>query len=133
MPTSFGGADDFGFKKNINFQETLRKMVEVTMARGVLLPFLEQLQQAIAQQQKGQTILVAAELLKRIRRYSQLIPTDVFAETEAMITALIKALSTTDETERRQAMLIVEQWHDSKPKVILDMPKFRHLVFNVTL
>ena len=124
---------DYELRSGETFEEFVRRLIILEIAKKSLLVFLWQLQQKIAIQQKAEAVVAAADLLKGFRSYAQLIPTDVFDELTTMMLALVKALSATDEVERRQAMLVVEIWHDSKPKVVLDLPRLRQLVFNVTL
>lgn len=128
-----GDQDDIKFNQDESFAEFVQRLLDRTIAEQKLLPFLYQLQAAVQRQQKASAVLAAAELLKGFRAFSRLMPADIFDELTKMMMALVKALSATEEVERRQAMLVVEIWHDSKPKVILEMPKLRHLVFNVTL
>ena len=124
---------DYELRSGETFEEFVRRLIILEIAKKSLLVFLWQLQQKIAIQQKAEAVVAAAELLKGFRSYAQLIPTDVFDELTTMMLALVKALSATDEVERRQAMLVVEICHDSKPKFVLDLPRLRQLVFNVTL
>jgi len=123
------GADYLKFNR-----DDLAGVIREQQARIKLTPLMINLQKQIAEQKKAHAILAAAEALKAIRGYVKLCATEDFDKVTGILTAVIKALSATDESQRRQAMIEVERWHGEKnPLVIWDLPRFRNLVFNVTL
>lgn len=110
--------------------EDFARMINVQQAKEELSRVFWALDKQLLDHSKSGTIREINELLIVVRRYSKLIPSEVFDEFTVLIGGLLAALASDQDQIRRRYMVKIEEWHASKPRFIFHLPELRQIVFS---